>query len=119
MAASFRNFDTFIKEKKKLAPSFEMFGKTYTLPASLRYDAVLELQRLNKRGDNEEMSDDDTFTIFELFIGTQTLAELRANDDFTVDVAAELVKWALQQYGLINADGEATGPKGRKKIASV
>jgi hypothetical protein len=119
MAASFRNFDTFIKEKKKLAPSFEMFGNTYTLPPSLRYDAVLELQRLNKRQDTEEMSDEDTFNIFELFIGTQTLAELRANDDFTVDVAAELVKWALQQYGLITADGEPANPKSRKKILSV
>jgi hypothetical protein len=113
--AKHRDFNTFIAEKKKSAPSFTMFDRTFILPASLRYDAVLELQRISKRNDEDEMSDEDTFNIFELFIGGQTLEELRQYDDFTVDVAAELVRWALEQYGLINQDGEPNAPKSRRK----
>jgi len=113
MVKKFRNFDAFIAEQKERAPVFEMFGATFTLPPSLRYDAVLELQRLAKRDKSEEMNDEETFNVFELFLGAGNVKELRKYDDFTVDVAAELVKWALEQYGLSGA----SDPKG--KIASA
>lgn len=111
MAKKFRNFDTFVQEKRKESLEFKLFGKTHTLPPTLRYDAVLELQRLAKRDKSDEVSTDEAFAVFELFIGTETLAELRLNPEFTVEVAAELTKWILEEYGLTQKTEENGGPK--------
>lgn len=108
----FRNFDDLIAERKAGAPSFTMFGKKYTLSASLRYDALLELQRLAKRQKDEVVSDDDTFKVFESVLGQTTLDELRQHDLFDVDVAAEIVRWVLEQYGIGAKTEDENDPKG-------
>lgn len=112
----FRNFDSFITERKKEAPTFEVFGKTFVAAPTVSYNAVLELQRLNSRDKDEELADDEAFRIFELFIGKENLAQLREHDDFSIDLASELVRWLLVQYGMIPEDGEDTG---KKETASV
>lgn len=109
----FRDFDTMIAERKEIAPQFKMFGKTYTLTPSLRYDAVLALQRLAKRASDENVSEEDAFNTFELILGADNLNDLRAHDDFDVDMAAEVVKWAMEQYGLAKQD-EKDDPKETK-----
>lgn len=112
----FRNFDTFIAERKKEAPTFEAFGTTYVAAPSVSYNAVLELQRLNQREKDEELADDEAFRIFELFIGKDNLTSLREHDDFSIEFASELVRWLLVQYGMIPEEGEDTG---KKETASV
>lgn len=110
MAKKFRNFDELVQEKRKEAIEFTLFGKTYTLPNTLRYDAVLELQRLAKRDKSENISDEEAFAVFQLFLGKEIFAELRQNAEFTVEIAAELTKWLLEEYGFTAKD-EETAPK--------
>ena len=100
----FRNFDEMLAERVQVAPTFQLFDKTYTLTPSLRYDAVLALQRLSRRKDDETVSEDDAFTTFELILGKENLDDLRAHDRFDVDLAADLVKWAMEQYGFAKED---------------
>lgn len=109
--AKFRNFDDMIAERKAVSPSFTMFGKVYTLSPSLRYEALLELHRLAKRQKDEVVSDDDTFVVFESVLGKDTLDELRAHDDFDVDLAAEVVRWILEQYGIGGKTEDESDPK--------
>jgi hypothetical protein len=107
----FRNFDDMIAERKAVSPSFEMFGKVYILAPSLRYDALLELHHLAKRKNDEVVSDDDTFSVFESVLGKETLDELRAHTDFDVDLAAEIVRWVLDQYGIGQKATDDNDPK--------
>jgi len=103
-----KKFDKFVEAKRKTAPEFTLFGAKRTLPATLRYDAVLELQRLSKRQKDETVTEDEAFRIFELVLGTQLLLTLRAHDEFTMDLATEIIKWALEAYGV---SGDSNAPK--------
>jgi hypothetical protein len=106
----FRNFDSMIEEKRKVAPRFQMFGKEHTLAPTPRYEAIIELNRLSKRGKEEVVSEDEAFAIFGMIIGEQLLAELRSNKEFTMEIASELVNWALSEYGLAD-NSEKEHPK--------
>lgn len=103
----FKNFDLLIEEKKKIAPRFQMFGKEYTLAATPRFEAVIALSAMAKRGKDAPVTEEEAFDIFGMIIGEEILAELRAHTDFTMEVASELVNWALTEYGLAEKNEES------------
>lgn len=103
----FRNFDELLAERQASAPTFQLFEKSYTLAKTLRYDALLALQRLAKRQADEKVSEDDTFATFEAVLGAEILDDLRKHTEFDVEMAAEIVKWALQEYGIAGKDEES------------
>lgn len=104
----FRDFDKMLDERRETAPRFKLFGKEYILTPSLRYDAVLALQALAKRSKEDNVSDDDAFKTFELILGKDNLEDLRMHDDFDVDMAADIVKWAMSMYGFGEENDEET-----------
>jgi hypothetical protein len=106
----FRNFDAMIEEKRKVAPRFQMFGTEYVLAPTPRYEAVIKLSQLSKRGKEEPVSEEEAFEIFGMIIGESILAGLRANTEFTMEIASELVNWALTEYGLADKT-ETPNPK--------
>jgi hypothetical protein len=97
-----KSFTAFVEEKKKNAPQFELFGEVFTLPHSLSYNAVLQLQALRMRNPDEAVDETETFSIFSLILGKENVEKLRQFDDFTIDLASEMVKWALDQYNTGN-----------------
>ena len=105
--AKFRDFDVMLAEKRKDAPVLRIFGREYTLAATLRYDAVLALTAMNKRADGETVSEDEAFSTFALILGEDIVQELRVEREFTLDIAAEIVQWALQEYGIVQKDSES------------
>lgn len=98
--AVIKSFTSFVEEKKKHAPKFELYGEVYTLPSALSYDAVLQLQALRQRGKEENVEENEVFDIFSTILGRDNVIKLRKQDDFSVDVATEMVQWALGVYGL-------------------
>ena len=98
-----KDFDKMIRERKESAPKFTLFGKEYVLSPKLRYDATLQLNLLAKRQSQENITEDETFAVFESVLSAEILNDLRAHKDFDVELAADIVKWALAQYGL-NSD---------------
>ena len=106
-----RNFDSFIKERKMERTTFTMFGETYTLQPSIPYAAVLQFRALSKRGQNEQLEDMEVLDIFGALLGNDILSSLQTHVEFDIDVAMELMKWALEQYGVTKKDGDDTSPK--------
>jgi hypothetical protein len=109
-----KDFDAFIKERnKKNKKGFRAFGKTYTLPASIPYDAMLRIRALSKNT-NKEIGEEEVFTLFESLVGRATIDELRTHAEFDMDFMTELMKYTLEQYGMTNEKKIAAEVEGQE-----
>lgn len=88
-----KNFDAFISEMTRETVSFTMFGKTYEIEK--RMPAVIPLE-LSKYDDEDGIPPKVLFRAANNIFGKDILGELCENPLFTVDVLAELVKWAFE-----------------------
>lgn len=100
MAKKFKDFTKFIEERRKEAPSFQLFGEIFYLPPNIPYDAVLRVQALNNRDKTDELQDNDVFLLFKSIVGEDNEARLRKYGEFDVDVMVELIKYCLEVYGV-------------------
>lgn len=109
-----RDFDLFIAERQKTAPSFKVFGKEYFLPPTIPYDAVLRFRALSKRKKNDEMTEDEVFTLFESLVSKVVVDELRTHAEFDIDLMTEVMKYVLEVYGVASS---GTNPKAKTTAA--
>jgi hypothetical protein len=116
MARTVKNFDNYLKERQKTGSEFIVFGQTIQLPPTLPYDAVLRFSALSKRNENEEVSHDDLFLIFESVIGEKNVDKLKGHVEFDIDLMTEIIQFALEAYGVDQkreqTEDVSSGPKG-------
>lgn len=102
MARTIKNFDKYLKERKKQSSEFILFDQTIVLPPTLPYDAVLRFNALQMRNASEELSLDDMSSIFEAVIGKSNVELLIGHVEFDIDLMTEIIKFALESYGVGN-----------------
>jgi hypothetical protein len=115
MNRKFKDFTQFVEERRKISPTFTIFGNTYTLAPTLPYDAVLRFQALQMRNASDELSADDMFALFESMVGKDTVDDLRKYAEFDVETMTEILKYAFEVYGVRNEESEdetKPNPKG-------
>lgn len=104
-----RNFDKYIEERKNKRKEFALFGEKFYLPPTLSFDAVLRFKELGSRDKNETLNDLEVLDIFASIFGEVTLKrikEIDTDNNFDIDLASELMKWALEEYGVTNKEEE-------------
>lgn len=87
-----RNFDAMIAEMNHETIAFTMFGKTYEIEKRMPATVPLELARYE---DEDNVPNGVLFRAANNIFGRETLRELCAHPQFTVDVLSELLKWAF------------------------
>lgn len=107
-----KDFDLFIAERQKTAPSFTAFGKEYFLPPTIPYDAVLRFRALSKRNADDAMTEDEVFTLFESLVGKVIVDELRTHAEFDIDLMTEIMKYVLEVYGVASS---SPNPKAKRE----
>lgn len=116
-----KNFDRYIEERKQLRKEFTLYGETFYLPPTLAYEAVLQFKALGMRDKNENVNDLEVLDLFSAIFGENTLTRIRELDTentFDIDLASELMRWALHEYGVTATEANNEGkndPKGTKK----
>lgn len=100
MAKKTRDFDQYLKERQNKSSSFTLFGQTITLPPTLPYDAVLRFNALQDQKETDEIGKDDMFSIFESVVGKKNIDKLSGNVEFDIDLMVEIIKFALEAYGV-------------------
>lgn len=99
--AKLHDFDKYIKERKKVSPTFVLFGKTYVIPPSIPYKAMLYIQQLTAKDKDEYIQDDDLVYFFELLFGnSEDVESWKNHPDFDIDLINKMINWVLDQYGL-------------------
>lgn len=106
-----KDFTRFRKEKEKDSPILEFNGKEYILPPTMRFEAVLAFKSLNERQKDETLNDMEVLDIFAALFGKRILDELMKEQEFDIDTASDMMKWALEQYGVSTADKEDNSTK--------
>lgn len=101
-----KNFDTYLEERKKKSPSFEMFGKEYVMAPTIPFAAVLSFRALSEKNKNEELQNMEILDLFKDIFGQDTLDSLSAHKEFDIDMAMELMKWAFEIYGVSTKENE-------------
>jgi hypothetical protein len=119
MTNKFKDFTRFVEERRKQAPSFVAFGETFFLAPSLPYDAVLRFQQLQSTNKDVQLDEDHIFVIFEAVIGKSNIDKLRMYAEFDIEFMTELLKFALQAYGVAQStdvpEDNPLVPKGKRK----
>lgn len=110
MAKKNKDFDSYLQERRKLSSEFTVFGETFILPPTIPYDAVLLFEMLQERGQSEEVSGETLFDIFQAVIGKANVDKLRQHVEFDVDLMTEIIKYALDVYGVTENKSEDTTP---------
>ena len=73
---------------------FRVFGKVYEIRKAIPAALVLELAR---RESGEELDDAFLLRAGEVIFGQATLHEIAAHEGFTLDMLAEMIKWAFAE----------------------
>lgn len=102
--AKTKNFDSFIQERQKDAPSFTIFDKEYKLAPSLPYSVVLQFKALQMRDANDSVGEDEILSLFEKMIGKSILTELSEHPQFDIDTALNVMSWIFEVYGLSSTE---------------
>jgi len=108
-----KDFDAFFNEVEKKPITFKIFGEIEELPPALPATIVLKLYRSMKEyGDKipEHVQFDMAFSIF-----GEDRVEKWCNKGLTVDQLAEVMKYAMSQYG--TAKIETKTKKGGSAVA--
>lgn len=105
------NFDQLIRERKKKSHQFKMFDKTYTLPPSLPYAAMLEFVAFKNKQVSETVDDTQLLNLFQTVFGKEIVDSLASHAEFDIEVMITLLQWALQKYGVA---GETDTKKGKE-----
>jgi hypothetical protein len=97
--AKITDFDKYIKERRAVAPAFTLFGKTYRLPPTLPYQAMLYIQGDSASLGNSQKGEDDDLYFFELLFGNKdAINEWKVNPEFDMDLISKLTNWVLEEY---------------------
>jgi hypothetical protein len=99
-----KDFDAFFQEMEKKPIEFKLFGQKETMNPSIPATIILKLARAQRQyGDQipESVQFDLAFSIF-----SEDKVEEWCNKGLTVDQLAELLKFAMEQYGNKGEDGK-------------
>lgn len=107
-----RNFDAFIAEIQDKGPEFQLYGKRYKLPASPSLKAILLFIELQEKSEEEATKELLLPAFRALFENVKCLDNLEENpadcwlnSGMSLAVMIELLKWALEQYGIAQTEG--------------
>lgn len=90
------DFDKYIKERRAFSPALTLFGKTYLLPPTIPYQAMLYIQS-NPAGAFQ--GEEDQLYFFELLLGgKEAIEEWKKYPEFDMDLISKLTDWVLEEY---------------------
>ena len=98
--ANFKDFDAAFAEMHKEKVKFKAFGKEYWIRKEVPAFVVLEMAR---HENDETLSTKFLFRAGEAIFGKKTLDELCANEGFSSEMLASMIKWA---FDVINGKEE-------------
>lgn len=96
----FHDFDQHMAAVNKEHLTLHLFGKDYTIPATMPAIVPLELARFD---DGEPVPPRAMVKIARVLFGDKTLDEWEMHRDFTVDLLGEVIK---ETFKLINGEEE-------------
>lgn len=94
------DFDKYIKERRRTSPKFTLFGKDYTLPPSMPYNAMLYIQSLTTNGSQEGLKNEDLLYFFKLLFADHVdeIENWKNHPDFDMDLIGNMTSWVLDAY---------------------
>jgi hypothetical protein len=106
--AKYKDFDLFYKDVESVLLVFSLFGKKYTMPASMPAKLMISILRGQKEKD---LDPSIVLDICEALLGHDQLEDLMLKG-FTIDQMEDVIEWAAGEYGnteIIKKDETSAG----------
>lgn len=100
----FRDFDAMLAEMEGETLCFQLFGRRYRMKKRLPAAIVLKLARAEP---DQRVEAELLAQAARALLGQRQFDELMANEDFSMDLMGEILKWAFQKI-----DGDPDGGPG-------
>lgn len=100
----FRDFDAMLAEMEGKTLCFQLFGRRYRMKKRLPAAIVLKLARAEP---DQRVEAELLAQAARALLGQRQFDELMANEDFSMDLMGEILKWAFQKI-----DGDPDGGPG-------
>ena len=97
----FRDFDAMLAEMEGETLCFQLFGRRYRMKKRLPAAIVLKLARAEP---DQRVEAELLAQAARALLGQRQFEELMANEDFSMDLMGEILKWAFQKI-----DGDPDG----------
>ena len=97
----FRDFDAMLAEMEGETLCFQLFGRRYRMKKRLPAAIVLKLARAEP---DQRVEAELLAQAARALLGQRQFDELMANEDFSMDLMGEILKWAFQKI-----DGDPDG----------
>ena len=97
----FRDFDAMLAEMEGETLCFQLFGRRYRMKKRLPAAIVLKLARAEP---DQRVEAELLAQAARALLGQKQFDELMANEDFSMDLMGEILKWAFQKI-----DGDPDG----------
>lgn len=109
----FRDFDAMLAEMEGETLCFQLFGRRYRMKKRLPAAIVLKLARAEP---DQRVEAELLAQAARALLGQRQFDELMANEDFSMDLMGEILKWAFQRIdggpgecGAVTEDGPRDG----------
>lgn len=99
----FRDFDAMLAEMEGETLCFQLFGRRYRMKKRLPAAIVLKLARAEP---DQRVEAELLAQAARALLGQRQFDELMANEDFSMDLMGEILKWAFQKIDGDPGDGE-------------
>lgn len=99
----FRDFDAMLAEMEGETLCFQLFGRRYRMKKRLPAAIVLKLARAEP---DQRVEAELLAQAARALLGQRQFDELMANEDFSMDLMGEILKWAFQKIDGEPGDGE-------------
>lgn len=99
----FRDFDAMLAEMEGETLCFQLFGRRYRMKKRLPAAIVLKLARAEP---DQRVEAELLAQAARALLGQRQFDELMANEDFSMDLMGEILKWAFQRIDGGPGDGE-------------
>lgn len=98
----FRDFDAMLAEMEGETLCFQLFGRRYRMKKRLPAAIVLKLARAEP---DQRVEAELLAQAARALLGQRQFDELMANEDFSMDLMGEILKWAFQKIDGDPGDG--------------
>lgn len=119
MPDRYRDFDAFFAEMQRAPVTVRLFGEEHALPPAIPAALVVSYHRMRQRTATDAVPDDEILSLFEAIFGAERAAGWYARG-LDVEMMAEMLGWAMQQYGVTPGDARPNATRtqrGRPKRA--
>jgi hypothetical protein len=110
----FKDFDAFYAEMKRDPVRLRIYGEDHELPPAIPATLVLSYHRMRQRKADDAVPDDEILSLFESVFGKER-AESWYAKGLDIEMIAEFLGWAMQQYGVSNSPNAPRTKRGRPR----